>query len=210
LSLVIALASRKEALLAGDRRSITFLRSCQQLEEELYSGKILDEEALLARAKALRATMQISDGRQKVWRRGDLLAGEVTEISPSRERRRRVYVAPGAYLLVEVAEGRAEITRKGSSGLVILGNCFAQSLSKKLVEEAKGRIDEQLLRAIFEEAGRSTPSVSREFDLLSIEAKAQNTQSLQSPQPLNDPQSPLAAALEDDARNSGWELCARQ
>jgi len=210
LSLVIALASRKEALIAGDRRSITFLGSCQQLQEELYSGEIRDGGELLARARALRATLQISDDRQKVWRRGDLLVGEVTEISLSRERRRRVYVAPGAYLLVEVAEGRAEITRKGSSGLVILGNRFTQSLSKKRVEEAKGWIGEQLLRAIFEEAGRSTPSVSREFDLLSIKAKAQDAQSLQAPQPLHDPQSHLAAALEDEARKSGWELCARQ
>jgi hypothetical protein len=208
--LVIALASRKEALMAGDRRSITFAGSCQQLQEELYSGDIRTEEELLARAKSLRATLQISDGRQKVWRRGDLLAGEVTEISLSRERRRRAYVAPGAYLLVEVAEGRAEITRKGSSGLVVLGNRFIQSLAKKRVEEAKGRIDEQLLRTIFEEAGRSTPSVSREYDLLSIKARAQGAQCLQSLQLPNDPQSPLAAALEDDARKSGWELCARQ
>jgi hypothetical protein len=208
--LVIALASRKEALVAGDRRSITFLRSCQQLEEELYSGEIRDEEELLARAKTLKATLQISDGRQKVWRKGDLLAGEVTEISPSEERRRRVYVAPGAYLLVEIACGRAEITRKSSSGLVILGNRFTQSLSKKRVQEASGRIDERLLRAIFEEAGLSTPSVSREFDLLSIKAKSQGVQAQQSPQLPRDPQILLAAALEDDARKSGWELCARQ
>jgi hypothetical protein len=210
LSLVIALASSKEALMAGDRRSIVFLRSCQQLEEELYSGDIRDEQELLARAKALKATLQVSDGRQKVWRKGDLLVGEVTEISPSMERRRRVYLAPGAYLLVDIEGGRAEIKSKGSSGLVVLGNRFAQSLSRERVQEAKGRVDEQLLRAIFEGACSRTPSVSREYDLLSIKARPQDPPSLQNLPSLQDPPSSLLQALEEDARESGWKLCARQ
>lgn len=204
MSLVIALATGKEALMAGDRRSIAFLGSCPGLEEELYSGDIRDEGELLARAKGLGATLQVSDGRQKVWRKGDLLVGEVTEISRCRDRRRRVYVAPGAYLLVDIDEGRAEIIGKGLSGLVILGNRVAQSLSKERVQEAGGRVDEELIRAIFEDACSRTPSVSRNYDLLSIKARPQDLQSLQ------DPQSALAAALEEDARKSGWKLCARQ
>jgi hypothetical protein len=204
VSLVIALATGKEALMAGDRRSIAFLGSCPGLEEELYSGDIRDEGELLARAKGLGATLQVSDGRQKVWRKGDLLVGEVTEISRCRDRRRRVYVAPGAYLLVDIDEGRAEIIGKGLSGLVILGNRVAQSLSKERVQEAGGRVDEELIRAIFEDACSRTPSVSRNYDLLSIKARPQDLQSLQ------DPQSALAAALEEDARKSGWKLCARQ
>ena len=216
MSLVIALASGKVALMAGDRRSITFLGSCQQLEEELYSGEIRDEEELLARAKALKATLQVSDGRQKVWRKGDLLVGEVTEISRCRQRRRRVYVAPGAYLLVDVEGERAEIIGKGLSGLVILGNRFAQSISRDKVREAKGRVDEKLLRAIFEEAGQRTPSVSLEYDLLSTKAKPQDPQSrkdlqsLKDPLSLRDTQSSLLQALEEDARKSGWKRCARQ
>lgn len=204
MSLVIALATGKEALMAGDRRSIAFLGSCPGLEEELYSGDIRDEGELLARAKALKAILQVSDGRQKVWRKGDLLVGEVTEISRCRDRRRRVYVAPGAYLLVDIDEGRAEIIGKGLSGLVILGNRVAQSLSKERVQEAGGRVDEELIRAIFEDACSRTPSVSRNYDLLSIKARPQDLQSLQ------DPQSALQAALEEDARKSGWKLCARQ
>ena len=204
MSLVIALATGKEALMAGDRRSIAFLGSCPGLEEELYSGDIRDEGELLARAKGLGATLQVSDGRQKVWRKGDLLVGEVTEISRCRDRRRRVYLTPGAYLLVDIDEGRAEIIGKGLSGLVILGNRIAQSLSKERVQEAGGRVDEELIRAIFEDACSRTPSVSRNYDLLSIKARPQDLQSLQ------DPQSALAAALEEDARKSGWKLCARQ
>jgi hypothetical protein len=214
--LVIALATGKEALMAGDRRSIAFFGSCPELEEELYSGNIQNEQELLARAKALKTTLQISDGRQKVWRKGDLLVGEVTEISPFRMRRRRVYAAPGAYLLVDIIEGRGEIRGEGSSGLVILGNRFAQRLSKERVQKAGGRIDKELLQAIFEEAGGSTPSVSREYDLLSTKAMPQDPRSLQGyrllqdPQSMKDPHSALQAALEEDARKSGWMLCARR
>jgi hypothetical protein len=220
VSLVVALASSKEALMAGDRRSIVFFGGCHQLEEELYSGEIRDEQELLARARALKATLQVVDGRQKVWRRGDLLVGEVTEISPSRERRRRIYLAPAGYLLVDIEGERAEIKGKGSSGLVVLGNRFAQSLSKERVQQAGGKVDEQLMRAIFEEAGCRTASVSREYDLLSIKAKPQDPSSPRGPQlldpqlpyprPMQDPLSSLLHAVEEDARKGGWKLCARQ
>lgn len=77
MSLVVALAKSKEAVIGGDRRSITFLGSCPELEQDLYSGLIKDDEALLARAKEAGATLQVADGRDKVWRRGDILVGRL-------------------------------------------------------------------------------------------------------------------------------------
>ena len=65
MSLVIALAGSREAVIGGDRRCITFLGSCTQLEEELYSGRIRNDEELLARARELGATLQVSDGRDE-------------------------------------------------------------------------------------------------------------------------------------------------
>ncbi len=50
MSLVVALTKSKEAVIGGDRRSITFLGSWPELEEELYCGRISDDEALLAKA----------------------------------------------------------------------------------------------------------------------------------------------------------------
>ena len=114
MSLVIALAGSREAVIGGDQRCITFLGSCTQLEEELYSGRIKNDEALLARARELGATLQVSDGREKVWRRGDLLVGEVTELSSRLERRRRIYLAPGARLEVDITgrEARDQSPRR--------------------------------------------------------------------------------------------------
>ena len=105
MSLVIALAASREAVIGADRRAIAFLGSCPGLEEELYSGQIENDGKLADRARELGASLQICDGREKVWRRGELLVGEVTEISPTLCRRRRIYLTPGASLQVDITGG---------------------------------------------------------------------------------------------------------
>ena len=40
MSLIIAVAGSKEAIIGGDKRSITFLGSCPQLEQELIPGEL--------------------------------------------------------------------------------------------------------------------------------------------------------------------------
>ena len=83
------------------------------MEEELYSGQIKNDEELAERARELGATLQISDGREKVRRRGDLLVGEVTEISLKLSRRRRIYLAPGASLQVDITNDEVRIKAWG-------------------------------------------------------------------------------------------------
>ena len=117
MSLVVALAGSREAVIGGDRRSISFLGSSERLEEELYSGEIRNDRELIARAKELNASLQVSDGREKVWRRGDLLVGEVTEISAQLERRRRIYLAPRGSLVVDITDSEAKITSTGEDWL---------------------------------------------------------------------------------------------
>ena len=105
MSLVIALAASRQAVIAADRRAILFMGSCPPLEAELYSGQIKDDRELEVRTEALGAVIQVSNSREKVWRRGDVLVGEVTELSPRLQRRRRIYIAPGASLQVEIRSG---------------------------------------------------------------------------------------------------------
>jgi len=110
MSLVIALAASREAVIGADRRAIAFLGSCPRLEEELYSGQIKDDQQLLDRAGELGAALQITSNKEKIWRRGDLLVGEVTEISAVLSRRRRIYLTPGASLQVDITSaGLAEL-----------------------------------------------------------------------------------------------------
>jgi hypothetical protein len=198
MSLVIALAGSREAVIGGDQRCITFLGSCTQLEEELYSGRIKNDEALLARAGELGATLQVSDGREKVWRRGDLLVGEVTELSSRLERRRRIYIAPGARLEADICGGEARVRARGGVGCVVFGNRFTQELAGSSVARAGGRVNEALIRSIFVEAGERTASVSQQHIIL----KSGNLPP--------DPGAALQRALVEDCQISGWILCDPQ
>ena len=198
MSLVVALVKSKEAVIGGDRRSITFLGSWPKLEQELYSGQIKDDEALLVRAKEIGATLQVTDGRDKVWKRGDILVGEVTEISPQLERRRRIYAAPGAQLQVDISGKEARIRDSGRAGCIVYGNRFTQQIAVSIVVEANGRVDEALIRKIFQEAAKKTASISQEHVILRSERM------------FSDPQKALEEALEEDCQENGLSLCAPQ
>ena len=213
MSLVIALAASREAVIGADRRAIAFLGSCPKLEEELYSGQIKNDQELADRARELGATLQISDGREKVWRRGDLLVGEVTEISAKLSRRRRIYLTPGASLQVDItsgedagaenagakgAGGEARIRAWDGVGCTVFGNRFTQKLAYEEVGRAGGRVNEALIKSILDKAGERTASVSREHTVLRSDAKQ------------SDPKAALLKALEEDCKESGWRLCAPQ
>ena len=195
LSLVIALAGSREAIVGGDRRVIAFLGSCPKLEEELYSGRIRNDQELLARARELGASCQVSDGREKVWRSKDVLAGEVREISAHFERRRRIYLVPGAHLIVDITGGEARITGRGKVGCIVLGNRFTQMLAGEGVGRAKGRVNEQLIKGILAEAGEKTASVSRGYTVLKCDVRQL------------DPEAALLSALKEDCEKNGWKLC---
>ena len=203
MSLVIALSASRKAVIGADRRAIAFLGSCSQLEEELYSGRIKDDMELEARANETGAVIQISDGREKVWRRGDILVGEVTEISAQLSRRRRIYVAPGISLQVDItsgngSDGTAKIRAWGGVGCIIFGNRFTQKLAADEVALAGGRVSEALIEAILTKAGERTASVSREHTVLSSDAS------------LSDAKAVILRALLEDCRESGWRLCDPQ
>lgn len=202
MSLVIALVLSRQAVIGADRRSISFLGQCQALEEELYSGKIEDDGRLKSRANELGACLQVSDGREKVWRRAEILVGEVTEISPSHSRRRRIYLLPAASLQVEIEEadgsGVARIRTRGGVGCTVYGNRFTQNLSSQEIARAGGRVNEELIRAILQKAGRETASVSRDSTVLRSDFRADSARDV------------LTEALLEDCRESGWRLCDPQ
>lgn len=213
MSLVIALAASREAVIGADRRAIAFLGPCPKLEEELYCGQIENDQELADRARELGATLQISDGREKIWRRGNLLVGEVTEISAKLSRRRRIYLTPGASLQVDItsgedggaenacakgAGGKARIRAWDGVGCTVFGNRITQKMAYEEVGRAGGRVNEALIKSILVKAGESTASVSREHTVLRSDIKQ------------SDPKAALLKALEEDCKESGWRLCALQ
>ena len=204
MSLVIALALSREAIIGADRRSISFFGPCQALEEELYSGKIEDDCNLESRAKELGASLQISDGREKVWKRAEILVGEVTEVSASLSRRRRIYLTAGASLQVEIEEadgsGVARVRAWGGVGCTVFGNRFTQNLASQEIARAGGRVDEELIRTILQKAGRETASVSRESTVLRTGTGTRASNARQE----------LYKALSEDCRENGWRICDPQ
>lgn len=146
--------------------------------------------------------MQVSDDREKVWRhaKGNILVGEVTEISLEADRRRRIYLAPGAYLMVEIANGEVKICGQGKVGCIVLGNKLTQRLAGEAIKKAGGRMNEDIMRSIFADvgSGSKTASVSREYTVLRTDVK------------LPDPAAALLNAFKEDCKNSGWRLCGQQ
>ena len=196
MSLVVAFAGKKRAILGGDKRSIAFFGRAEALEEELYSGKIRTDEELRRRAEELGSNIRISDGREKVWKWGDggVLVGEVTELSVESQRRRRIYLVPGGYLLVEIAGKKAEVSKRGKSTLVILGNRFTREFAYQRLGATGKPPELSSMRSLFEEAMEATASVSPDYTLLTSDEVNPN------------PEAVLLRALREDCEEGGWEL----
>jgi len=195
LSLLIALALSKEALIAADRRVIIFHGESSQLEEELYSGKIRNDDELKSRAKELGASLCVSDGKEKVHKRGPILMGEVQEISKDQEKGRRIYLAPGAYVMADFNGSEAKVIGKGGKACLVIGNRFTQLLAKERVLKAESKLNEHVLRSIFEYVAGRTASISRNCTVLYSDACSPITVDI------------LLDTLREDCQKSGWRLC---
>ena len=198
MSLIIALSKSNKAVIGGDKRSITFLESCALLEQELYSGDIQTDQDLLKRAGELGASLQVADEREKVWRQGDILVGEVTEIAPSRQKRRRIYLVPGAYIMADIDGQETKVIGQGKVACMIIGNRISQVLAGQEIKNRSGRVDEQAIEDIMAKVSSSTPSVSPEHLILTTEVMHP------------DPLAAVMEALLEDCRESKWKLCDLQ
>jgi hypothetical protein len=234
MSLVIALAASREAVIGADRRAIAFLGSCPRLEEELYSGQIKDDQQLLDRARELGAALQITSNREKVWRRGDLLVGEVTEISAVQSRRRRIYLTPGASLQVDItSSGIAELADAGASREAekeATGNASGKApgnATDKTYGEARIRAwngvgctvfgNRFTQKLAYDEVGRAGGRVNEPLIKRILVKAGESTASvsrestvLRSDIKQPDPRAALLRALEEDCKENGWRLCAPQ
>jgi hypothetical protein len=198
MSLIIAFSGSRKAIIGGDKRSITFLGSCALLEQELYSGDLQTDQDLIKRARELGASLQVADGREKVWQQGDILVGEVTEISPAAERRRRIYLVPGAYIMADITGQEAKIIGQGKVACMILGNKISQQLAGQEIKNRQGRIDEKAVNDILAKVSLRTPSLSPKHSILTTDVVHP------------DPSATVLCALQEDCQKSGWRLCDPQ
>jgi hypothetical protein len=170
----MAFIGGKGAVMAGDRREITFRgdrSSMERLEEELYKGAIVTDGELWGRAGELGVQLAIRDDKVKVREEGGVLVGEVTSLEGGVLRRRRLYASGGSYAILDIEAGI--ITPRGSGGagnFVVLGNEKTKAVAHRCIREKwrDGTIEdaEALIARAMGLASRETASVSRDHLLL--------------------------------------------
>ncbi len=174
MTLVMAFVGTKGAVMAGDRREITFLGEkarIETLERELYSGRIGNDRELAAKAGELGVAISIRDDKAKVREEDGGLVGEVTSLEAGLLRRRRLWVRAGSYSITDI-EGPSRVERgKGGGGnFVVLGNELTKAIAGRFIRERwkNGSLEDAagIIREAMEEAARVTPSVSREYIIL--------------------------------------------
>jgi hypothetical protein len=181
MTLVIAYIGSKGAVVAGDMREILFRANdagMQELEEELYSGRIRTDEELARRATELGVRMVVRDDKSKIAQRGDgILTGEVTMFERGVVYRRRVYAAAGRYAIAEFEGDRAvSIQKKEGAAFVVFGNEITKKIAHGVIRDywKNGTLQDavRIIVLAMEKASRETASVSRAFAVEQTTAKA--------------------------------------
>ena len=148
----------------------------ETLEQELYTGQIVTDEALVRRAGELGISLTIRDDKRKITQRGGALVAEVCETERGICRKRRLYATAGEYALAEITNDRIRLTGKGkASNFVVLGNQVSKRVAHACIREMwKNGTMHDAIRIIIlsmERASEASASVSGLYDLIQTPVK---------------------------------------
>jgi len=202
MTLVVAFTGRIGAVICGDRREIRFYEGgdVETLERELYNGMIRTDNELIKRASTLGVPIEIRDDKNKISLSGDygVLVGVVTSRSAEIEQQRRMYLAPGRYLIAEVADAGVRITKTGESAFLAFGSAVAKKICYDVLNRAKQpkKLSDAvtLLMRAMESVSQKTASVSRAYDVM------------QTPPLPGDLEKSLRKALLQDVGENCWRM----
>ena len=165
--------------MASDKRKIGYFgdkEKLAELEKELYSGNIDNDEGFLARANELGISIKITDDANKIKVIGNTIRGEVSTKGTFETRRRRIYGTTNGYQIVELLGSDTESRKAGKSGLIIFGNEYAKQMAETLIKR-KWKASQSLryMGDIFEnivsEVSSKTPTVGKNVDVLMQQPK---------------------------------------
>jgi len=184
LSLIICYTGTNGSVIIGDKRRIGFFgneKKRELLEEELYSGSIKTQEALLKRAEELGITLNITDDAEKVREIGDVITGEVKTTTPFETKRKRIYATTGSYSLVELSGSTIKNMEGGTTSMVVFGNKYTKEIANKAIQDNwKKKVSLKdvgdILEKVMDEVSRQTPSVSPNYDLIIKQPSLNNKQ----------------------------------
>lgn len=174
MSIIIAYIGKKGCVMASDKRKIAYFgnkNEREELEAELYSGNIRNDEELYKEAAKRDLTLKITDDTHKIKKIGTAVMGEVSTKTTMEVKRKRIYGTTNGYQIIELVGSTLTSKDKGASGIIIFGNKIAKSIANPLVKERwKSNISLKYMGDIFEEIIKEiadkTPSVGREVDVL--------------------------------------------
>ncbi len=174
MSLIVTYIGSKGCIIAGDKRRIGFYGSKEareNLEEELYSGKIKTEEELLKKAQKYGINLKISDDTTKIREMGEVVVGEVISRATHETKRKRIYAIAGAFSMVELSGSNIDTLKSGGSSIIVYGNKYTQQLAEKTIKKFwKPKLKimdvEKILESVMNEVSKNTPSVSENYDLI--------------------------------------------
>ena len=115
MSLVIAFIGTHGAVMGADTREIITSGDklpTETLEQELCTGQIVTDEALVRRAGELGISLTIRDDKRKITQRDGALVAEVCETEGGVCRKRRLYATAGEYALAGITDGRDPVDRE--------------------------------------------------------------------------------------------------
>lgn len=175
MSLIISYIGSNGCVIAGDKRRIGFLGdkdNREKLEEYLYAGAIQTDDELIKIAKELEISINITDDAQKVRSIDDnVVVGEVSSKTPFEARRKRIYGATNGYIITELLGSNIDKMQDGDSSIIVFGNKITKKMANESLQKHwKSKLNlndvSNILRKVLDEVSSKTPSVSKEFDII--------------------------------------------
>ena len=165
--------------MASDKRKIGYFgdkEKLNKLEEELYSGKIDNDDDFLKRANELGISIKLTDDANKIKVIGNTIRGEVSTKGTFETRRRRIYGTTNGYQIVELLGSETESRKAGKNGVIIFGNEYAKQMAETLIKR-KWKASQSLrymgdiFEGIVSEISAKTPTVGNKVDVLMQQPK---------------------------------------
>ena len=179
MSLIIAYVGKKGCVMASDKRKIGYFgdkQNLKELESDLYSGKIDNDEDFLKRADELGISIKITDDANKLKIIGNSIRGEVSTKGTFETRRRRIYGTTNGYQIVELLGSDTESRKAGKSGVIVFGNEYAKRAAETLIRRnwkssQSLRYMGEIFEDIIHEVALKTPTVGKNVDILMQQPK---------------------------------------
>ena len=174
MSLIICYIGNRGTVIIGDKRRIGFFgdeKRREQLEEELYSGSIKRYGEMLRRAAELDITLKIIDDAEKVREIGEVVVGEVRFKTTFETKRKRIYATTGSYSIIELLGSTIKTMKTGETSIIVFGNKITkeitnEALKKYLTNKISLKGIAEIFKSIIKEVSSTTPTVSKEYDLI--------------------------------------------